>query len=174
MQNGSVYPIEKGICRDIVNSNKLNKAGSLSKIKEKVIFPYDDEIKPNLFSETFLKNKFPMAHKYLCNKREILAKRDNGEGDYEKWFAFGRTQSLEKMKFKLFFPHLTDKTPNYLISTDDNLLFYNGLAIVGESKNDLTIINKLMQSRLFWFYIKNTSKPYTSGYFSLSSKILLT
>lgn len=172
LQNGSVYPIEKEICRDIVNTNKLNKVGSLSMIKEKVIFPYDDEIKPNLFSEAFLKNKFPMAHKYLCNKREILAKRDNGEGDYEKWFAFGRTQSLEKMKFKLFFPHLTDKTPNYLISTDDNLLFYNGLAIVGESKNDLTIIKKLMQSRLFWFYIENTSKPYTSGYFSLSSNYI--
>ena len=172
LQNGSVYPIEKGICRDIVNSNKLNKRGSISKIKEKVIFPYNDEIKPKLFSETFLKRNFPKAHKYLCNKREILAKRDNGEGDYEKWFAFGRTQSLEKMKFKLFFPHLTDKTPNCLISTDDNLLFYNGLAIVGESRNDLIIIKKLMQSRLFWFYIKNTSKPYTSGYFSLSSNYI--
>jgi adenine-specific DNA-methyltransferase len=172
LQNGSVYPIEKGICRDIINSNKLSKVGSISKIKEKVIFPYGDEIKPKLFSETFLKRNFPNAHKYLCNKREILAKRDNGDGDYEKWFAFGRTQSLERMKFKLFFPHLTDKTPNYLISTDDNLLFYNGLAIVGESKNDLTIIKKLMQSRLFWFYIENTSKPYTSGYFSLSSNYI--
>ena len=25
-----------------------------------------------------------------------------------------------------------------------------------------------MSSRLFWFYITNTSKPYGSGYFSLS------
>lgn len=172
LQNGNVYPIEKGICRDIVNSNKFSKVDSITKIKEKVIFPYNDDIKPKIFSEVFLKSNFPMAHKYLLNKRDILAKRDNGEGDYEKWFAFGRTQSLEKMKFKLFFPHLTDKTPNFLISTDDNLLFYNGLAIVGESKNDLTIIKKLMQSRLFWFYIENTSKPYTSGYFSLSSNYI--
>jgi len=172
LQNGSVFPIEKGICRDIVNSNKLSKADSISKIKEKVIFPYDEGVKPKLLSENYLKRKFPSAYKYLFHKRDILAKRDNGEGDYEKWFAFGRTQSLEKMKFKLLFPHLTDKTPNYLISTDDNLLFYNGLAIVGESKNDLTIIKKLMQSRLFWFYIENTSKPYTSGYFSLSSNYI--
>lgn len=172
LQNGSVYPIEKAICRDIVNSNKLSKIDSISKIKEKVIFPYDDAVKPKLLNETHLKRNFPKAYKYLCNKREILAKRDNGEGEYEKWFAFGRTQSLEKMKFKLFFPHLTDKTPNYLISTDDNLLFYNGLAIVGKSKNDLTVIKKLMQSKVFWFYIENTSKPYTSGYFSLSSNYI--
>lgn len=172
LQNGSVFQIEKGICRDIVNSNKLSKVDSISKIKEKVIFPYDEGIKPKLLSESFLKIKFPSAYKYLFHKRDILAKRDNGKGGYEKWFAFGRTQSLEKMKFKLFFPHLTDKTPNYLISTDDNLLFYNGLAIIGESRNDLTIIKKIMQSRLFWFYIENTSKPYTSGYFSLSSNYI--
>lgn len=172
LQNGSVYQIEKGICRDIINSNKLSKANSLSKIKEKVIFPYDESSKPKLLSENFLKGNYPNAYKYLCNKREILSTRDNGEGEYENWFAFGRTQSLEKMKFKLFFPHLSDKTPNYLISTDDNLLFYNGLAIVGQSRKDLTIIKKLMQTKLFWFYIENTSKPYTSGYFSLSSNYI--
>jgi adenine-specific DNA-methyltransferase len=172
LHNGNVYKIEKGICRDIVNSNKVRKVSSISEIKEKVIFPYDNGMKPNIFSESFLKNRFPSAYKYLCNKREILAKRDNGEGKYEKWFAFGRTQSLEKVKFRLFFPHLTNRIPNCLISTDENLLFYNGLAIVGESRKELIIIKKLMQSRLFWFYIKNTSKPYASGYFSLSSNYI--
>lgn len=172
LQNGSVYPIEKEICRDIVNSNKLTKSDSISKIRQKIIFPYDEKTKPNIFSESFLKRNFPKTYKYLSHKKDILATRDNGEGEYEQWFAFGRTQSLEKMKFKLFFPHLADKIPNYLISADDSLLFYNGLAIVGESKKDLIIIKKLMESRLFWFYIENTSKPYTSGYFSLSSNYI--
>ncbi|MFW1480453.1 hypothetical protein ACEWA0_23745, partial [Vibrio parahaemolyticus] len=30
------------------------------------------------------------------------------------------------------------------------------------------ILKVLMSTRLFWFYIINTSKPYGSGYFSLS------
>ena len=30
LQNGSLYPIEKGICREIVNSNKLSKLINLS------------------------------------------------------------------------------------------------------------------------------------------------
>lgn len=172
LQNGSVFPIEKTICRDIINSNKINRVDSLSEIKQKIIFPYHEEIKPKIFSETFLKNRFPKAYEYLSAKKEILAKRDNGKGDYEKWFAFGRTQSLERMKFKLFFPHLTDKIPNCVISTDPNLRFYNGLAIIGQSKNDLTIIKKIMQSKVFWFYIQNTSKPYTSDYFSLSTNYI--
>jgi adenine-specific DNA-methyltransferase len=172
LQNGSVYPIEKGICRDILNSNKLNTTDSFSKLKEKVIFPYDDGVKPQLLKENYLKRNFPKAYKYLENKKTILAARDNGEGDYESWFAFGRTQSLEKMKHKLFFPHLAAKVPNYLINSDENLLFYNGLALLAESKNELLVMKKIMESRLFWFYIQNSSKPYTSGYFSFSSNYI--
>lgn len=172
LQNGSVYPIEKGICRDILNSNKLNTTESFSKLKEKVIFPYDDGIKPQLLKEPFLKRNFPNAYKYLENKKAILAARDNGEGDYESWFAFGRTQSLEKMKHKLFFPHLAAKVPNYLINSDENLLFYNGLALLAESQSELLVMKKIMESRLFWFYIQNSSKPYTSGYFSFSSNYI--
>jgi adenine-specific DNA-methyltransferase len=172
LQNGSLYQIEKGICRDIVNSNKLSRVASLNNLKEKVIFPYDNDNKPKLLDENFIKESYPKAYKYLENKRSILAQRDKGKGDYENWFAFGRSQSLEKMKHKLFFPQITDRTPNYIINADDELLFYNGLALVGESRKDLTVIKKIMESRLFWFYIKNTSKPYTSGYFALSSNYI--
>jgi adenine-specific DNA-methyltransferase len=38
LQNGSLYQIEKGICKDIVNTNKLSRAVSINKLKEKVIF----------------------------------------------------------------------------------------------------------------------------------------
>lgn len=172
LQNGSVYPIEKTICRDILNSNKLNSNDSLIELKEKVIFPYDNAVRPKLLNEKYLKTNFPKAYKYLENKKTILAARDNGEGDYESWFAFGRTQSLEKIKYKLFFPHLAAKLPNYLINSDENLLFYNGLALLAESRNELLVIKKIMESRLFWFYIQNSSKPYTSGYFSFSSNYI--
>lgn len=172
LQNGSVFQIEKEICRDILNSNRLSKTNTLSKLKEKVIFPYDNSPKPKLLDESFILRNFPRAYSYLENKKPILAGRDKGKGKYDKWFAFGRTQSIEKMRHKLFFPHLSNKSPNCIISSDDNLLFYNGLALIGQSKSELTVIKKIMESRLFWYYIENTSKPYTSGYFSLSSNYI--
>lgn len=172
LQNGSVFQIEKGICRDIINPNKLSSAESINGITEKVIFPYNNEDKPKLLSETYLKTNFPQAHKYLTHKKDILSERDKGNGNYDKWFAFGRTQSLEKMKYKLLFPHIANKIPNYAINTDDNLLFYNGLAIIGESKRELTFVKKLMKTRLFWYYITQTSKPYSAGYYSLSKNYI--
>lgn len=172
LQNGSLYKIEKDICKDIVNSNKLSREISLSNLKEKVIFPYDDEDKPKLLNEKIVSENFPEAYKYLQNKRKTLSERDKGKGNYENWFAYGRTQSLEKIKNKMFFPKYSDKTPNFIINSDDDLLFYNGLAVVGSSETEMQIIKKVMESNVFWYYIKTTSKPYSSNYFSLNGNYI--
>ena len=172
LQNGSLYKIEKEICKDIVNSNKLSREVSLNRLKEKVIFPYDQQEKPKLLDEKLMKENFPEAYKYLQNKRKILAERDKGQGNYENWFAFGRTQSLEKIKNKMFFPKYSDRTPNFIINSDDDLLFYNGLAVVGSSETEMEIIKKIMESSIFWYYIKTTSKPYSSAYYSLNGNYI--
>ncbi len=168
LQNGSLYPIEKGICKDILNSNKLSRDINFDTVVEKVLFPYNDEVKPKALDEDFLRENFPRAFEYLQVKKKILAGRDKGKGKYEKWFAFGRTQSLEKVGNKLFFPKFSDKTPSYLISNDDDLLFYNGQAIIGHSEEEMLLVKKILESRLFWYYIKTTSKPYSSDYYSLN------
>ncbi|WP_118194267.1 Eco57I restriction-modification methylase domain-containing protein [Albibacterium indicum] len=168
LQNGSLYPIEKGICKDILNSNKLSRDINFDTVIEKVLFPYNDEVKPKALDEDFLREKFPRAFEYLQVKKKILAGRDKGKGKYEKWFAFGRTQSLEKVGNKLFFPKFSDKIPSYLISNDDDLLFYNGQAIIGHSEEEMLLVKKILESRLFWYYIKTTSKPYSSDYYSLN------
>ena len=172
LQNGRVYEIEKGICKDIVNTNKLSRATTINKLREKVIFPYDNSDKPKLLQEDYIKENYPKAYIYLQNKKQILANRDKGKGSYENWFAFGRSQSLEKVKNKLFFPKMSDRVPSYIINSEDNLLFYNGQAVIGHSEEEMIFIKKIMESRLFWYYIKTTSKPYSSEYYSLNGNYI--
>jgi adenine-specific DNA-methyltransferase len=135
LQNGNLYQIEKGICKDIVNSNKLSREVTLRNLKEKVIFPYDNGDKPKLLSEKFIKEKYPKAYHYLENKRDILDKRDKGKGKYENWFAFGRTQSLEKIKNKMFFPKFSDRSPCFLINDNEICYFTTALLLSGILKN---------------------------------------
>ena len=172
LQNGSLYRIEKEICKDIVNSNKLSREVNLSTLKEKIILPYDRQEKPKLLPEEFIKAQYPEAYKYFQNKRKVLDQRDKGNGNYENWFAFGRTQSLEKIKNKMFFPKYSDRTPSFMINSDENLLFYNGLAVVGSSYADMEVLKKVMESSVFWHYIKTTSKPYSSNYYSLNGNYI--
>lgn len=168
------YKIEKELCKSIINSNKLSSSYSLKDLEEKVIFPYKRETNSSakLIKENILKEKYPEAYRYLLSKKDILAKRDKGLGKYEDWFAFGRTQSLNVIGNKLFLPKMSNKTPSSIISTDKDLLFYNGIAIVGHTKKELLLIKRIIESRLFWYYIKTTSKPYSSDYYSLNGNYI--
>jgi len=173
LQNGSLFQIEKSICKEIVNPNYLTNQTDISHISEKLIFPYDFQNDQTvIFTEEKLSEEFPMAYQYLKAKRSLLKKRDKGQGEYERWFAFGRTQSLERMKHKLFFPHITPRLPNYVINNNEELFFYNGIAVIGDYENDVLLAKKIMSTRLFWFYIKNSSKPYNAGYYSLSKNYI--
>jgi len=172
LQNDGLYPIEKGICRDIINSNKLSREVNLANATEKVIFPYDGNAKPKLLEESNLEKMYPLAYRYLKTMKPFLAERDKGKGKYEKWFAFGRTQSLERVENKLFFPKMSDIIPSYIINSDENLLFYNGQAIIGHSQEEMLLVKKIMESSVFWYYIRTTSKPYSSNYYSLNGNYI--
>lgn len=170
LKNGAEYPIEKGVCKEIINPNKLTQAKSIDELRQKIIFPYEFDERGNakLIQQKEFKALYPNAYRYLESKKDSLAERDKGKGNYENWYAYGRNQSLEKYNAKLFFPHITPHIPNYTISNDEDLLFYNGLAVVFENEQELKFLKKLMSSELFWFYVVHSSKPYGSGYFSLS------
>lgn len=165
-----IYQIEKEICKDIVNSNKLNSDISLDKIKHKVIFPYQlCDGKAFLIDENVMKHKFPMTYKYLESQRDELARRDKGKGkDYPGWYAYGRTQSLVMPSIKLFFPKIANKPLRCALVNAPNLLLYNGMAFVGEDERKMRILQKIFESNIFWNYIVANSKPYSSGYYSLN------
>ncbi|WP_434137325.1 HsdM family class I SAM-dependent methyltransferase [Photobacterium leiognathi] len=178
-EDGDYYIIEDGMkiekkaCVDIVNPNKLIFSGDLDKLRRKIIFPYVYYGKKvSILSEPDFESRYPSAYAHLCKNKSILASRDKGQGNYPEWFAYGRSQGLEQYSFKLLFPHISPVIPNYVLTNDCSLLFHNGLALLSNDETDLLIAKKIMQSRLFWFYIVNTSKPYGSGYFSLSRNYL--
>ena len=165
-----VYSIEREICKDIINSNKLNSDKSLDDIKHKVIFPYQiQDGKAVLIDENHMRRNFPMAFAYLASQKEVLAGRDKGKGrDYPVWYEYGRTQSLIMPAVKMFFPKIANKPLRCVIVNDPNLWLYNGMAFVGDDERKMKVLQKILESRIFWNYVVANSKPYSSGYYSLN------
>ena len=166
-----IYPIEKTVCKNIVNSNKLNSDTSLGDILRKVIFPYhiDAKGKAILFEEDYFRNEFPCAYSYLESQRTVLKDRDKGKTQkYPAWYAYGRTQSLSMLPMKLFFSKIANKPLTCIIVNDPNLLLYNGMAFVGNDMRQMKILQKVLESNIFWKYVVSNGKPYTSGYYSLN------
>lgn len=168
--DGREYPIERGICRDIVNPNKLNSIDNLSFLYEKVIYPYHIENeRAVIYTPSEMRTSFPKAYEYLRSKKMTLLERDKGNtGNYPQWYAYGRTQSLVMPRYKLFFPKIANKPLRCAICDAPNLLLYNGLAFINADERKLLILKAVIESELFWIYVRTNGKPYSSGYYSLS------
>ena len=69
---------------------------------------------------------------------------------------------------KMFFPKIANKPLNCVIVENSNLLLYNGMAFVGDDMRKMKILQKVLESDIFWNYVVANSKPYTSGYYSLN------
>lgn len=164
------YKVERRICKSIVNSNKLSPDADIEAYTKKIIYPYHKKAGLTPLEESFFKKKYPFAYEYLEKHKAVLLERDKGKAEkYSHWYVFGRHQSLENIKFKMFFPKFSNKIPYCILNEDEDLLFYNGLAVVAKSIRELNIAKKILQSNIFWFYIKSTSKPYSANYYSLNT-----
>lgn len=108
---------------------------------------------------------YPNAYKYLLDCRYVLDKRDKGEGEYEAWYAFGRTQAIADSGKKLLFPYMSD-LPHFVYTSQKDMMIYCGYAIYNESETELLFLKKVLESSVFDYYMKNTSKPYSTGYYS--------
>jgi len=180
-KDGKEYKIEKNICRNAIKPNTLKIESEIEKSTDKIIFPYNIVISDNnlfeekrtlkIIDEEFLEKNYPFAYRYLMSQKEALSQRDKGKRQYEKWYAFGRNQALTFHTNKLLFPYISN-SPRFVFTADKELLFYNGYAILSDSEEDLLILQKILMSKIFWFYIKNTSKPYAGNYFSLAKNYI--
>ncbi len=170
VSGGIGYPIERNICRDVVNPNKLNSLEDINLLIEKVIYPYHIENgKAVVYTPTEMMSFFPKAYTYLKSRKQVLLARDKGDtSGYPQWYAFGRTQSLLLPRHKLFFPKFANRPLRCVISNSPELMLYNGLAFVNDNVRKLRILKAIIESELFWNYIQANAKPYGSGYYSLS------
>lgn len=158
-----LHPIEKAICRDIIKPNILKSEDEIPEKTEKIIAPYTDE--DQIIQEDFFKTHYPCAYEYLTSKKTTLDGRDKGEGDYEAWYAFGRTQAISDRGRKLLFPYMSD-IPHFVYTANANMMIYCGYAIYSENERELLVLKRILESTVFNYYMQNTSKPYSTGYYS--------
>jgi len=172
------YKIEKNICKDVIKPNRLKSEAEIANLQEKIIFPYNsntDQLsffdtnttKLEVFKEEYFKSNYPHAYEYLEKNKEQLLNRDKGKKVKYKWYEFGRSQAIKDSGKKLLFPYMSNQ-PYFVYTNNADLLFYAGYAIFSENDKELFLLKKILQSKVFWYYIENTSKPYAGNFFALA------
>ena len=169
LKNWKEYKVEKDVCRDIIKPNTLKFDDNLDNKIEKIIFPYHiiDWKIIDIEEKEFIK-RFKNTYNYLYDFKEILFKREKWDWkDFSPWYKFWRNQALLDTWYKILLPYMAWKF-NFQITDRKDLLLYCGYAIFSDKIKDLQIINKILSSKVFDYYVKNTSKPYSWKFYSLA------
>lgn len=166
--------IEKKFVKPLLKGNSVHRYETI-KTNRVIIFPYfytqeagKEAVK--LFSEQEISEKFPNAYSYLKQCENVLRGRENGSFDIDgEWFQFSRKQGiLAANREKIITPYLSLGSQ---LSYDKNGEFYCNTKCFGLVKNlnvkeSYKFYLAILNSKLLWFFIKNTSSVMSGGYYT--------
>lgn len=167
--------IEQGLIKPLLKGDDVHRYCHLSSDKV-VIFPYKiSESKATLYTENEIASRFPNGYIYLKECEPILRGREKGRFDNDTWFMFGRQQGITNGKIpKLLAPEIS-LGGNF--SYDINGRYYSTTKVYGYIKKEnceysYYFLVGLLNSSLFWFFIKNTGYVLRGGYYTFKTNYI--
>ena len=168
------FNVETAILKQFIYGKDVRKF-SVNKSNKYLLFPYKSSDNFSLLDIAELQNKYPLAKIYLDRVKGKLIKRKIrvGPRDFYKYSA-GRSLS-EYNNPKILIP---DMLIENRIAIDFKGEYYHGPAIHGiilKNDNDMINLNyvaALISSKLFWFFIKNTSTALRGNAYRLTPEYI--
>lgn len=179
IENGVEYTIEIKATRPLVKISEMKCQKDIENNQKRIIFPYKigKDNKPLLIDETEFEKKFPKCYEYLLTKKNILENRGKGNHVYKPFYAYGRTQTLNKKGVKILTPTFS-QYPRFLIDNHSEGLFTNGYGIYPDKQRNASlfslnpiaqeenfdVVQKILNSSIMDYYVKKTSVSIEGGY----------
>lgn len=171
-QDGKEYEIEKKLVKKILFANNIKSRNERKELFGWIIFPYEfNNEKYEVIREHILKQKYPLTYSYFKDIKKELMTRDKGRDrikEYGEWYAYGRVQGYNAIGKKLICPNMMPE-PRFEV-LDDNSLFIAGYGIV--CNNDIKWLNKILNSNVFWYYVKTQGKKIRNEFYIVGKKLL--
>lgn len=162
--------IEPQLVKPIYKVPELKKHNDPSEIKRFIIFPYvKTQAGYQLIDETVFRTEYPLTYECLLLQKAELDTREKGKGVSQGWYAYGRTQGLNRYGRKLLFPTFSNK-PRFVRDDNEESLFCNGYAVFENDQFALSLLEKVLNSDIMDYYIRNTSYSIEGGYFCYQKK----
>lgn len=170
--NESKLYIEDGLVKPIYKIPELKLYDAIDKAERYIIFPY---VKARnryvLIAEDSFITNYPSTYKALLSVKDTLDSRDKGRLNPQGWYAYGRTQGLNKRGQKLLFPTFANK-PKFQLVENEDALFCNGYGVFQHENYDLVLLSKILNSKIMAYYVSHTSYSIEGGYYCYQKKYI--
>lgn len=167
--------LEKDIMKPLLKGESVNRY-ELSKTNSYLIYPHyikDNKTYPYEESEFCL--KFPKTYEYLRTYKDILInKKEKYKTNPKYWYSLHRAREISIFESKKI---ITPEISLGANMTIDNLGFYTNTTVYNFiKKHDINMSEEylitILNSKLMWFFLKNTGTMLRGGYFRFMTTYL--
>jgi len=144
---GEILNLHEDMLVPLYKWTKDFNATGLKKDSNAIIYPYDES--GVIFTPEKIQTCCVETWNYLVKQKEKLVKRDNGNGNYAYWYAYGRKQGLySKHKTAIGIPSMWSGIckPIEIINAKEPYVFVGGFVLIPrEGVNMKQLINSFSQ-----------------------------
>ncbi|MCH2218586.1 MAG: N-6 DNA methylase, partial [Flavobacteriales bacterium] len=173
---GKQVEVEMDCLKPFIRGNQISKYKDLANTLY-TLFPYNIiEGKPKALSFDFIEDNYPLLSEYYRLNEEFLRGREKGRFNNDKeWFLFSRNQG-----------RMDTETPKIMtqeislgcnMTYDSEGVFYHPTTIYSFIKNPRFEVDEkfylgILNSKVMWFFLKNTGTGLAGGYFRFKTNYL--
>jgi len=180
-KNGNEQKVEKAILKRCIYDIQIKKYKAIES-NTFIIFPYKIvDGKQSLYTTEEMKSLFPEAYAYLLSHKKDLDERNMKRYEEHDWYAYGRTQSLNKFSGSkhLLWPVLSTG-PNYVYD-DQSVVFtgggngpFYGLQVKSTTKESIFFVQAILNHWLMEELIKGKGSVFRGQYYSHGKQFVST
>jgi hypothetical protein len=173
---GGNIELEFGLLKPIIKGNQIYRYKHLEN-NLYTLYPYNkknNKIEAIEFSE--IESKYPLTAIYYKKNYEFLKNREGGRFNNEKeWFLFSRNQGMIDTENPKIMTQEISLGCN--MTYDENGIFYHPTTIYSFVKNSKFKVDEkyylgILNSKVMWFFLKNTGTELGGGYFRFKTNYL--
>lgn len=125
--------------------------------------------------EEVLKIKYPLGYKYIANFKDYLVdKKIKYKTNPQHWYSLHRARDMKVFeRTKIITPQLQNY-PHFSLDEDKFYPDAGGYSLILKERgiDDYKYYLGILNSKLMWYFIKNTSTPFSKGYYYFKTKYL--
>ncbi|TKX55501.1 restriction endonuclease [Halorubrum sp. SP3] len=170
--HGEQFKVESELLHPFLKGKDVKRYAPLNPPLQ-IILPYRvDDNELDFIPEESLRSEFPRAFEYFKSHESKLRSRDSGSMDTERWYDFTRAQNMgEFLNDKIVTPEIS-YGGNFTLDETGVLHKSKVYGIVSEENIDNEYLLTLLNSKLFWFYLRSTGYVLRGGYFTFKTDYL--
>ena len=167
------FEIEKELIKLVLGGKDVFKY-NLNPNPKSVLFPYEKDGTP--VSEEYIKNNLPKTYSYLKHFEAEIRGREKGKMDIkEGWFLYIYQKNHEKFPFPKIMTREISLGCN--MTYDQNGEYYHNTKVYSFVKNQKFDVDEkhylgILNSKVMWFFLKNTGSEYGGGYYVFKTNYL--